>query len=274
MAFTDVLKGAYQSFTGNIDTAVLVVDDYRDMCKEVEEQSMLSGKSLLQGIQSAVDTMESLRSAASQALSSGVSPDSVAQFKKPKYFKVQFNPSELQLDSALVSEEIQDAQTTDRSKTALRESVERPSVTLSVTLYFDQFNKADAFRSTVLNPNLNAADIATNVATGIAKLAGKTFSVQPQVEAILAALYNNYTRYITFCWTDFSFTGYLVNASAQYTMFSTSGNPIRASVSLRIQQELDPVNLNSWYKNLDTAFGRSGVSSLTNSLGSLLHSKL
>ena len=112
------------------------------------------------------------------------------------------------------------------------------------------------------------------MATGISKLTGKTWSVQPQVEALLGAIYNNYTRYITFCWTDFSFTGYLSNVGAQYTMFSTSGKPIRAVVALRIQQEMDPVNIQSWSGDLNKAFSSTGISSVASSLGNILNVKL
>ena len=274
MAFTDILSGAAQNLTGNIDTAVQVVDDYRDMCSQVEQGAQNAGLGLLDSIQEAASAMDAVRSAASQALSGGASSVNVPQFKKPKYFKVQFNSSELQIDAAAPFEQKLDAQTGDQSRASVMDAAVRPSVTLSVNLYFDQFNKADAFRSTVLNPNLNAADLATNVATGISKLTGKTWSVQPQVEALLGAIYNNYTRYITFCWTDFSFTGYLSNVGAQYTMFSTSGKPIRAVVALRIQQEMDPVNIQSWSGDLNKAFSSTGISSVASSLGNILNVKL
>ena len=253
MAFTDILSGAAQNLTGNIDTAVLVVDDYRDMCSQVEQGAQNAGLGLLDSIQEAASAMDAVRSAASQALSGGASSVNVPQFKKPKYFKVQFNPSELQIDAAAPFEQKLDAQTGDQSRASVMDA---------------------AFRSTVLNPNLNAADLAANVATGISKLTGKTWSVQPQVEALLGAIYNNYTRYITFCWTDFSFTGYLSNAGAQYTMFSTYGKPIRAVVALRIQQEMDPVNIQSWSGDLNKAFSSTGISSVASSLGNILNVKL
>ncbi len=279
MAFTDVLSGAAKNFTGNLDTAYLVVDDYREMAAQMVNASVNSlGSGALSQLQSTLNeaaaAMDSVRSAASQALASGASAASVPQFKKPKYFKVQFNPSEIQLDSALpyVPEQKQDVQPGGQGSAGVTDSALRPNVTLSVNLYFDQFNKADAFRSTVLNMNMNAADLATNAATGIAKLTGKVWSVQPQVEAILAALYNRFTRYVTFCWTDFSFTGTLSNVGAQYTMFSTSGNPIRATVALRIQQELDPAAISSWSSSLRKAFGgSSAASSVLGSVSSMLN---
>ena len=271
---SNLAGGALQNLTGNLDTAVLVVDDYRTYCNEVEANTFRVTSNLLASIEEATASMNAIRQAANQALSAGASPEDVATFKEPKYFKVQFNPSELQINGALEPEEKQDAQSSDQSKRVLIDSVLKPAITLSVNLYFDEMNKADAFRSTYLNPNLNVADVATNLASVITSLKGDVRSVQPQVEAILGAICNSYTRYITFCWTDFYFTGQLTHVNAQYTMFSTSGIPIRAVLSLRIQQELDPANLTGWYKNLDSAFGGSGVGSILNSVGNLLNTKL
>lgn len=269
---SNLASGALQNLTGNLDSAILVVDDYRDFCNEVEANAMKQTGNLLASISEAVATMDSVRQAASAALSMGALPSDIATFHEPKYFKVQFNPSELQIDSALESETKQDAQSSDQSKRVVTDSVLKPTVTLSVTLHFDDMNKTDAFRSSFLTSGLNPVSLATNV---ISLATSGTRSVQPHVDALLAAICNSYTRYITFCWTDFYFTGQLVNVDAQYTMFSSSGVPIRAAVSLRIQQELDPNNLTGWYKNLNTAFGGGSLTdTVLGSVGSILNTKL
>ena len=41
---------------------------------------------------------------------------------------------------------------------------------------------------------------------------------------------------------------------ANYTMFSSTGRPIRAEVLLRIQHEMSPDVLKHWYDNFRTAF--------------------
>jgi hypothetical protein len=74
------------------------------------------------------------------------------------------------------------------------------------------------------------------------------------VEALVAALRNPFTRMISFRWADFSFIGQLNTVRANYTMFSTSGRPIRAQVLLRIQHEMDPTMLQGWYDSFDDAF--------------------
>lgn len=270
MALKDTLIGMGKNLTGNIDTAVLIVDDRRP--ESAPPAPSDAGASLLGAIQDVASEAANAVNAAA-ALTGGVSSVNVAQYKKPKYFKVQFNPSELQIDSSVPFEQHLDSQVSGQVRTAVNDASVRPTVTLSVNLYFDQFDKADAFRSTMINPNLNAADLATNVATGIAKLTGKTWSVQPQVEALLAAICNNNTRNVTFCWADFSFIGSLSTADVEYTMFSTSGRPIRATVSLRITQELDPKNLANWDKDFNSAF-KGGISSITNSVGNLLNVNL
>ena len=69
----------------------------------------------------------------------------------------------------------------------------------------------------------------------------------------MGALRNPYTRNIEFRWADFVFRGQLSTVNAQYSMFSTSGEPVRAQVLLRMQHEMDDVFLSNWYRDYDNA---------------------
>lgn len=59
-------------------------------------------------------------------------------------------------------------------------------------------------------------------------------SVQQEVEGFLATARDPFTRFIIFQWKEIQFQGILTSVSAQYQMFSSLGNPVRASVELSI----------------------------------------
>lgn len=268
------------SLIGNVETAYLVVDDYREACEAIES-GIASMKGLSAGLSAALSTMEFNRKCTARQLAAGTPPEAVITGNQPKYFKVQFNPSQLQLNAALSPESKLDAQISPKGvKRTVADANQKPTITLSVALTFDDTNLSDAFMAEKFTSGLGGtATLATNAASAAATSKGKTWTVQPQVEALLAALRNNYTRYITFYWSDFSFAGQLISVSAQYTMFSTQGRPIRATVYLRIRQEMDPGTLNTWYRDFTDSFtddyGQSAsLTSNTQKMGNLLNVNL
>ena len=97
-----------------------------------------------------------------------------------------------------------------------------------------------------------------------------------EVEGLIAALRSPYTRCITFNWGDMSYEGVLNRVASQYTMFDSSGEPVRAVVQLSLicaDEKVSPNSLGSWQDAYDTAFG-GGSKSLVNAgqkLGSLLN---
>lgn len=107
-----------------------------------------------------------------------------------------------------------------------------PRITVTIPLVFDKENNCDAFLQDKLI--ISPTSTIKNVATGIGKLAGYEYTVQPQVEGLVAALRNEYTREIMFSWSEMSFHGVLNGINSQYTMFSSAGMPIRAMVNLTI----------------------------------------
>ena len=257
---TDLLN----SITGNTETAYLVVDDYRDLCTPVQKATIAAGLSkglsaaqaLQEGVSSALAAAAAVKQAAADALAAGVPASSVPTGYTKKYFKVQFNPSELTLNGMLEREAKQDAQAGKTGKRTTTDAVQRPTITMTVRLYFDDVCQSDAF----MGEKFTSGASVQTVVNAVSMLSGKVYSVQPQVEALIAALRNEYTRTITFYWGKFSFSGQLSNVGAQYTMFSTSGRPVRAVVSLRIYQELDPAKISSWYTDFTNTFKGGGLS--------------
>ena len=251
---TDLLN----SVIGNTETAYLVVEDLRSLCvpKKKDPLSKLFGSVADAVGQAASAAADAVNAATSAVLGGGTSELAVTEGAKKKYFKVQFNPSELTLNGMLERESKQNAQAGQTGKRTATDAVQRPTVTMTVRLYFDDMCQSDAFMAEKFSSGVSVQ----TVVNAVSMLSGKVYSVQPQVEALIAALRNNYTRTITFYWGKFSFSGQLSNVGAQYTMFSTSGRPIRAVVSLRIYQELDPAKISSWYTDFTNTFKGGGLS--------------
>ncbi|MDR1952987.1 MAG: hypothetical protein LBQ21_00675 [Clostridiales Family XIII bacterium] len=163
--------------------------------------------------------------------------------QKKHSYKVQFNPSELTIDASLPVKLSATAQAQAAEHPELNMSIPidvgTPRIVFTTRLVFDEVNTADAFAS----GKVAAAASVSGAARGIgvaAKKAGLTggadsdWSVQPIVEGFIGALRNVNTRSINFAWGEFSLTGILEHVNAEYVMFSPSGNPIRAFVTLRL----------------------------------------
>ena len=269
---TDLLN----SVIGNTETAYLVVEDLRSLCapKKKDPLSKLFGSVASAVGEVATAAAEAANAATSAVLGGGTSELPVTEGAKKKYFKVQFNPSELTLNGMLERTAKQDAQAgaQQKGKRTTTDAVQRPTITMTVRLYFDDVCQSDAFMGEKFTSGLSV-QTAVNA---VSMLSGKVYSVQPQVEALIAALRNEYTRTITFYWGKFSFSGQLSNVGAQYTMFSTSGRPVRAVVSLRIYQELDPAKISSWYTDFTNTFKGGGLSltGAAQKVGNLLNMNL
>lgn len=121
-------------------------------------------------------------------------------------FTVPFNPSELQISSqggtVLKKADLQSPKESNPGETYVYETV-KPRRNLSVKLIFDE-----------AEPSI----------TGVTR----------QVEGFLAAVRSPASRNIYFGWNKFGFSGSLEHVSAQYTMFSSQGIPLRAEVTLSI----------------------------------------
>lgn len=173
-------------------------------------------------------------------------------------FMVQFNPSELTLDANSHRKPRKDAET----GRVITEGENEPHIYLATRLYFDDVEPYDAFMAEKLTVNPSTAAVANTLNTAQTLRGKNVHTVQPEVEALIAALRHPGTRRVTFRWADFVFCGTLQNVHAEYTMFSVSGRPIRAVVSLKLQHDMDSANRQFWYDAYNTAFG-NGAKNLT-----------
>ncbi len=222
-------KELKDNITGNVEHAVIIIEDKRQ------------------------------DSAAGMA---GAAVSGIRQ-KVKKQFRVQFNPSSLRLRT---DRRKKDPKKDVSEKTTASDniSMDFPRNTMSVKLIFDQVNNQDAF----MNENLvlNPASIAGQVTHTVKK---EEYTVQPCVDGFIAAIRNPDTRKLIFQWGDFTFIGNLESVSAVYTMFSTSGRPVRAEVTLSVaanRADRDTVG----YKKFDTD-GLPGKPGSIQKVGNLLN---
>lgn len=255
------------SITGCIESACLIVYDCRDMQNAVNNTAGAMPNTP-QGAQAAAK----LRGATADILNNTDAVRSLGGTQAQKKFNVQFNPNQLTLYSRAPSTKKTDLCNPARSAP---DAFTPPTVELSLTLYFDHVNLQDAFMWDKFTAGASVATVG-NLTSGIASAAGKVWSVQPEVEGLISALRNPFTRTVAFQWAKFSFVGILRNIDAKYTMFSTSGRPIRAEVSLRLRQDRSVSGLAAWNSDFEKLFGENGTlgksaASAAQSAGNLLN---
>lgn len=232
------------SVSGNIETALLVIHDYRSTADKLRSDGASREESLV--------ALQKTRSAETAARLSNTAPV-VFPLTEDRILRVQFNPSQLQLYAATGTEMRKDAATGESISVT---ATDARAFTLSTVLYFDDMDTYDSFMWEKFTAGLTAQGASNAVKAGMTLAnKGKVHSVQWQVESLIAALRNPFTRVISFRWADFTFTGQLNAIQANYTMFSTSGRPVRAEVVMRIQHEMDTRLLQRWYDCFDKAFG-------------------
>lgn len=181
-----------------------------------------------------------------------------------RLFPVQFNPAQIQLYVSCQSGSKSSAvkPNSSNSPKVVVDTPTYPSVEMTVTLLFDAVFPADSFMWEKYSTGLTSAVSAQNIKTIASAAQKKVYSVQPQIEALIAALRDPYTRIITFCWADFSFKGQVNQIMSKYTMFSVSGRPVRGEVTLRLRQSSDDIeSIGKWSQAFEDAFGGDSASS-------------
>lgn len=258
----DTVRQAAAGLAGNIETALLIIHDYRASA-ETE-----SGDALPVSAGDAA-ALAAFRIADTRyALDAGTAP--VYTGSRDLLYQVRFNPARLTLNVSSDSTSVKSSDS-GRSRTFAAGDAR---LSLTATLYFDDMDPQDAFMWDRFTGGLTAQHAA-----GIRKMnqlrkgAAAVHSVRDEVESLISALRNPLTRAISFRWADFVFTGQLNTVQAQYTMFSPAGRPVRAQALLRIRHEMDPAMLYSWHQDFETAFSARGtrLAERGQALGNLLN---
>lgn len=169
------------------------------------------------------------------------------------------NPSDAEKMGDGISEKQKSDKTVKESKTVTN-GEKPPRIEMRVPLVFDAMNASEAFHH--VSNEMNLYSVGSTVSSLI-KSGGTAYTVQPQVEAFLAALRCSKTRNVNFCWGKMLYSGVLNSVNVNYSMFSMTGKPVRARVELGIllcdSSLADPFKT-VWYEKYKTAFGKSDFS--------------
>lgn len=150
--------------------------------------------------------------------------------KEGKIYMVQFNPATIRINAVGGG----NFAVTSYSGNAPGASFQKldARIDVSMTLILDAVNNKEAFGQDKLI--VEPVEIAKGVAAAAATAAGKNYSVLQQVEGFHAAMrVMDYTN-VKFIWAGSVLEGGLTRVNSRYTMFSPTGNPIRAEMGITI----------------------------------------
>lgn len=152
-----------------------------------------------------------------------------------KALKVQFNPATLQINARGGGRQpiTNYGKAGSNQAGTIQYGALDPYIEVHFNLIFDKTNIADAFFADKFA--VSATSIAKNGATAAVNLLdNQQFTVRPFVEGFLAAVRHENFRTVVFLWGEMRYEGIMNTAQCKYTMFSPSGNPIRAEVGVTI----------------------------------------
>ena len=219
---------------GLVEKAVIDIVDARGRKTEQKKPEKVKGGAVDPILGPAADAIAKA-AAAAEAIAdllgvSATSSQELAEYMKDvtiKRYTVQFNPSSLTLRA------IGDGFTQHSSYQGSQKGVSTPkqgvNITMSVRLIVDQVFNATSFIED--RTNISPTQLAQNLAH-MAK--GKKASVQQTVEGFIGAIRGKSTRVIIFRWGEMNYSGTLNSISAQYVMFDSYGEPVRAFIDMSI----------------------------------------
>lgn len=255
------LQTTVNQVTGNIPKAILCVPDIsKDANRSVNDtiKNSNSLRAALGGEAGGQSIMGSFRKLAGR--------DTTKTIESNNYLalEVQYNPSSIYLETVAGTQmNFSAGNMGDASTSQLRQNYEPEATTMSVQLLFDAVNVQDSFMLSNMAPTIsNAVGATMNIVTSLQG----GYSVKPQMDGIMSLLTREYTRHVLFFWAKMCFQGELSSVSSHYTMFNTSGNPVRGEIRLSIRQTGDPeakYENNYWEKAFDKVFSGSTVSTFT-----------
>lgn len=269
-AFMQNLKS---SITGNIPKAILCV---RDMMGDdsVEDDAKAAARlqeKLLEETRDALERGTGDRTLASQTFGSLTEGGKMGG-SGYLAMEVQYNPSSIHMETRAGVVDYSGGNLGGQSINQLAQDNQPVATIMSFQLIFDDMNPSDAFMLENLAPT-TVGNTVSLVGSGVKKKIDGGYSVQKQVDGLIALLTQTETRHVIFFWAKMCFRGVLTDVNTRYTMFNKDGNPIRGVVELSIRQDAEDV-FGHWDKAFTKAFGKaaenaergmaSGFSKITN----------
>ncbi len=240
MAFDKMMQNLGRGITGNAVKAVLCIRSPEAAKKENVPDKTRAAEEMEKAIKDVNAVNDSLMKRAEKSLNgkadSATYSDVKAIAEKNRYIalEVQFNPSSLRLSTTAGMQTKYGDDITDLTM----QTVPTPAATdLSFELLFDDVNSQDAY--------MLEGNVATNFSVGnlyqtgkdaVRKLSRDKYSVQRQMDGLMAMLSIDSARNVIFFWADMSFRGEVTALSNTYTMFNKDGYPIRGRVGMTIRQ--------------------------------------
>lgn len=229
-----VINQAWNGALGKVERAVIEIIEYDSKSRQKK------AKPYIEDIGSEAEKVLS-----DEEKSSSLNQETGQISRTSRKYLVQFNPKDLILvaKGSCVKEKGGNTDNTE-SESKIKYGVLNADITLTVTLIFNQVNVEDSFlwEKFRLDPNALIAGTIKGIGNGVT---GREYTVQTEVEGFLAALRNRNRREIIFSWGDTEYRGILSSVNSTYKMFSVSGKPVHAEVTLVIDCTKDGVGKNS-----------------------------
>ncbi len=278
MGMVDMVSNGIASITGSVAKASIYIKDNRENWeadqKKVQD-CVSSGGNMTDALGSvgakvngSTNTKSTLKNLGDKLTGGALSNLGMNKEKKlavamsrgyNKVFEVQFNPDSLELSASDYGASMNYDYSSGKSDKNSNKGI---NMALNAKLIFVKDDLSEAFPSDTMSLS------ATQGARAVGKLAKKVFSserpsIQIIVEGFIGALRSPFTRRVAFAWGDLLYEGILKNVNASYTLFDTSGRPVRAEVQLSIylmDPEIKPgdrPSLGYWQAAYDDAFSSS-----------------
>lgn len=289
MGAENIGKQALAGLTGGIEKAIIEIEDERFKRNQIHKTEVEKKAATVTGlgkISAELTNVASKVAGENSVLNKLSVLDGITQLTqkavqekpKKKRFRVKFNPSQVTFMGIGGSQIEKKDYVKSEGKVDISYQEMKPRIEMRLSLIFDDYERTEAF---MLEKVTDTAAIArTGVDAVVTAATGKTYSVRPQVEGFMGALRNSYTRKVNFYWGKMKYSGELTEISAEYTMFSTDGNPIRANVNvgiLLVDGELSYQSMGQWQLSYQKVFGQDEMTNAGNALqnvGNLLNINL
>ncbi len=274
------MAGVIANVTGRVPKAVLFVRNYNasffqmllaDEAEEAVNQAILETDVMLEETEKALmkEPIAGPLAAQIARIAAMKTLQVAADIAGLCSVEVQYNPSSIYLDTSAGSREIDTTSAGNIGNNQLTQIDVGTLTTFGVQLIFDDMNQWDAF-------GMDASMLSTGGFVSMMSEAVhlKHYSVRKQCEGLVACLLSPVTRKVMFCWSDMIFRGELNQVGVNYTMFNKSGEPIRATVDIMIQQNAETYKQEKggyWDKAFTKAFEKkegdiAGAASLASKL--------
>ena len=235
----NAIKSGLSGIGGGIAYATITFPSSGSQAGEPQRTEVEAQAGMLAGVGNALNRAQSVGQTVTQAVGAAAGSAALEQH----IFRVQYNPSSLKISAA--GGGCVPKTNYNSEGGAITYGTMDPSINLTVTLIFEAVNNQDAFMYDKFT--LSTTSIARAADTGIRLARGKAYSVQPQVEGFIGALrWPEKRRNVKFAWGSLCYEGYLNSVSSRYTMFSPTGNPIRAEVTLNLLTTGTEGNMEAW----------------------------